>query len=227
MNFTSDLRSLAAQLWQRSFDHPFVNELCDGTLPEDVFAHYVRNDAYYLRAFARVHALACARTSDATLMSHFAQRLQTTLKAEQELHETFFELLGISGNVRQTAPAPTAYRYATHLLSVASDGSVAEIAASTLPCYWLYGEIGRTHQYDTPNHPIYDLWVAAYGAPWYATVVEEQIALVNELADRASQETRARMTELFLISSQYELEFWQMAYVKETWAFVSPLDTSR
>lgn len=226
MKFTSDLRSLAATLWQRSFDHPFVHELCAGTLPEDSFAHYVRNDAYYLRAFARVHALACARTRDATLMSHFAHRLQTTLRAEQELHATFFALLGISGDVSSIAPAPTAYRYATHLLTVAYDGSIAEIAASTLPCYWLYGEIGQMHQHDKPNHPIYDRWVEAYGAPWYATVVEEQIALVNALAQDASEDTRTRMTEVFLISSQYELEFWQMAYVKEHWEFDRPPLTS-
>ena len=56
--------TLSAALWAGSADlagdalaGPFVTGLADGSLPRDLFAGYVAQDAFFLEAFARGYAL--------------------------------------------------------------------------------------------------------------------------------------------------------------------------
>ncbi len=218
MTFTSHLRDRADTLWNKSFHHPFVVELAQGTLPTEKFVHYVQNDSYYLTVFAKVQSLGAAKTNDLHTIGRMAFHAESTINAEQALHETFFEMLGLSRD-EKFLPAPTAYRYTTHLRSVAAEGTLGEVIAAILPCYWLYYEIGIRYKDATPNHPIYDKWIATYGDEWFEKLVKEQIARLDDLAERASEDERQRMEQHFLISSEYELAFWEMAYSLEKWAF--------
>ncbi|MCL6600807.1 MAG: thiaminase II [Alicyclobacillus macrosporangiidus] len=218
MSFTAFLRQAADTLWEESFRHPFVTELAAGTLPVEKFAHYVQNDAYYLQVFAQVQAMAAAKSGDLASLGRLAAHAQATVEAELALHQTFFGMLGIERDPL-FLPAPTNHRYTTHLLTVAHLGTVGEIIAAILPCYWLYWEIGQRYKDSRPNHPIYDKWIQTYGDEWFGTLVNEQIERLNALAEAAPEAERFRMRRHFLISSTYELEFWNMAYTLERWPF--------
>ncbi|RIV18341.1 thiaminase II [Alicyclobacillaceae bacterium I2511] len=216
--FTQQLRQEANHLWQASLTHPFVRELADGTLPEEKFRHYVRNDSYYLTQFARVQSLAAAKATDLYTIARLAAHATATVEAEHALHETFFKLLNLSHEAPFT-PAPTAYRYTSHLFSVAHTGTLAETIAVMLPCYWLYWEIGERYKDAHPNHPIYNQWISTYGQEWYGKLVQEQLDRLDDLTRTSSIEERRRIQQHFMISSQYEYEFWDMAYRLERWLF--------
>lgn len=47
--------------------------------------------------------------------------------------------------------------------------------------------------------------------------MDEQIAHLDKIAAAVSEADRERMKEHFIISSQYEYAFWEMAYRMETW----------
>jgi thiaminase/transcriptional activator TenA len=216
--FSNVLRQAADPLWRQSLEHPFVRGIADGTLPVERFARYVLNDSYYLSVFAQVQALAAAKAPDLATAGRLAYHAQATAEAEHQLHETFFGMLGIRRD-EAFLPAPAAYRYATHLLAVASQGSFGEILAAILPCYWLYWEIGERYKHSRPNHPVYDRWIATYGDEWFAELVKEQIQRLDAVAQDASPAERMRMQRHFLISSQYELEFWNIGWNMERWPF--------
>ncbi|MCL6452794.1 MAG: thiaminase II [Alicyclobacillus sp.] len=216
--FADSVRSQANELWEQSFRHPFVAELANGTLPEEKFAHYVKNDSFYLTVFAQVQAQAAAKAADLPTIGRFAAHAQSTVEAEHALHETFFGMLGIARE-DHFLPAPTAYQYAAHLQAVAARGSLGEVVAAILPCYWLYWEIGERYRDAKPNHPIYDRWIATYSGTWFGELVAEQVDRLNQLAAAASAQERERMARWFLISSEYELAFWEMAYTLEAWRF--------
>ncbi|MCL6516490.1 thiaminase II [Alicyclobacillus sp.] len=220
MRFSETLREEADAIWQASFDHPFVKELANGTLPVEKFAHYVQNDAHYLHVFAQVQSMAAAKSDDLATLGRLAAHAQATVEAELALHQTFFGMLGIERDP-DFLPAPTNHRYTTHILTVAHRGTLGEIIAAILPCYWLYWEIGQRYKDSRPNHPIYDKWIQTYGDEWFGNLVQEQIQRLDELAKAAPEAERARMRRHFLISSTYELEFWQMAYTLERWPFES------
>ena len=40
---------------------------------------------------------------------------------------------------------------------------------------------------------------------------------LDEIAEKVTEEDKARMKEHFILSSQYEYSFWEMAYRLETW----------
>ena len=52
------LREAAADDWRSYVEHPFVQGLGDGTLPEAAFRHYLVQDYLFLIQFARAYGLA-------------------------------------------------------------------------------------------------------------------------------------------------------------------------
>lgn len=218
MLFSEEIRKEANHIWEASFDHPFVKGIGDSTLPIKCFRYYVIQDAYYLTHFAKVQSLGAAKAADLHTTNRLAIHAQGTYEAELALHKSFSKRLGITEEERKNfKPAPTAYAYTSHLYRAAYAGHLGDIIAALLPCYWLYYEIGERLKDCKPEEPIYQEWIAAYGGDWFKELVEEQIDRVNELAEKATQEDRDRMKEHFMISSQYEYSFWEMAYQLENW----------
>ena len=103
----------------------------------------------------------------------------------------------------------------------AYEGHLGDIIAAILPCYWLYYEIGERLKECQPEEPIYNEWISAYGSDWFRTLVEEQITRLDTIAEKVTEADRKRMKQHFIISSQYEYSFWEMAYTLEKW----PVDT--
>ncbi|MBE4906802.1 thiaminase II [Bacillus luteolus] len=218
MTFSQEIRKEANSIWEASFDHPFVTGIADGTLSLESFRYYVLQDAYYLSHFARIQALGAAKAEDLHTTNRLAIHAQGTYEAELSLHENFSKRLGITEEERQNfVAAPTAYAYTSHLYRAAYSGHLGDIIAALLPCYWLYYEIGERLQGSTPAEPIYQEWIEAYGGDWFRELVEEQINRLDELAEKVTEEDRKRMKEHFMISSQYEYSFWEMAYRLEKW----------
>jgi len=53
-------------------------------------------------------------------------------------------------------------------------------------------------------------WIDTYADPAFTSLANWCRELVDRLADGASAAGRARMREAFLLSSQYELAFWDV-----------------
>ncbi len=220
MTFSNELRKEVDEVWEASFNHPFVRGIGDGTLPLDNFRYYILQDAYYLSHFSRVQSLGAAKAPDLHTTSRMAAHAQGTNEAELSLHETFSVQLGITEEEKKRfKPSPTAYAYTSHMYRAAQFGGLKEILAAILPCYWLYHEVGERLNMFTPDEPIYKEWILAYGGEWFGELVKEQINRLDQLAEKASEEEKALMKELFMISSIYELQFWEMAYSMEEWPF--------
>lgn len=218
MKFSQHVRKAADLIWQASFEHPFVTGIADGSLPLESFRYYLMQDSYYLSHFAQVQALGAAKAVDLYTSNRMAAHVQGTYEAEMALHESFAKRMGITDEEKANfKPAPTAYAYTSHLIRAAYTGHLGDIIAAMLPCYWLYYEIGERLQGLAPEEPIYQEWIAAYGGDWFRELVEEQINRVDEIAEKVTEQDRQRMEQHFIISSQYEYSFWEMAYRLEKW----------
>jgi thiaminase/transcriptional activator TenA len=62
--FTEHLRQEAAGLWEAQHQHPFVRGIGDGTLGLERFKFWLRQDYVFLIEYARLLALAAARSPD-------------------------------------------------------------------------------------------------------------------------------------------------------------------
>ncbi|WLR57191.1 thiaminase II [Mesobacillus subterraneus] len=216
--FTEELKKQAEPIWQANFEHPFIKGIANGNLALESFRYYVLQDSYYLSHFARIQAIGASRADDLFTTSRMATHSLGTYEAELGLHETFLKQLGVTKQeIAEFIPSPTAYAYTSHLYRVAASGSLSEIIAAILPCYWIYHEIGQLLKESTPNVQIYQEWINAYGGDWFSELVNEQLNRLNVLALESPESEKEKMKQHFIISSQYEFMFWDMAYNQEKW----------
>lgn len=216
--FHHQLKHAAQPIWDAIFAHPFVKEVGEGSLPHDCFLYFIRQDYLYLFDFARVLSLGGSKAEDLDTLEMFVKHAANTVAVERAMHTGFAQRLGVTLEALQhTNRAPTTQAYTRHLLAVAREGTLGEIVAAVLPCYWIYWEVGQHLATYQPTDAIYRAWIAAYGAETFATLVQQQLHLVDGLGARAPAHERARMTEHFIMSSRYEYMFWDAAYHRTIW----------
>jgi len=217
--FTRQLRREADEIWRAVHAHPFLDELGAGTLPMNRFVYFILQDYVYLLDFAQVLCLGGAKSPDLKTLEIFARHAQIAVEVERSFHASFGKSLGLSQRqLDRTPKAPVTEAYTKHLQAVARGGSLAEIVAAVLPCYWIYGEVGRRLYRRRPRKPaIYREWIEIYASEDYWKPVREQIRLMDRLAAGARDDEKKLLREHFILSSRYEFLFWEQAYRLEKW----------
>jgi thiaminase (transcriptional activator TenA) len=216
-SFSAYLHSQAEGIWTAIFSHPFLAEIAAGTLPEEKFRFYIAQDYHYLGAFGRAVALALGKAAGSEVARLLSLRVLTPI--ERPLHARLFELTGQSVEEAEAQLiAPTNRAYMDHLLATAALQGLGETAAALLPCPWTYDEIGaRLAKHGAVSHPVYGEWAGFYEAGFLRESVRAWREHVDREAAEAGPVQRSAMLEAFLISSRYELRFWDMAYRMERW----------
>jgi thiaminase/transcriptional activator TenA len=222
---TAPIRALTTELWTSAgpiFDailaHPFLRGLTDGSLPEERFRFYVKQDSLYLREYARCLALASAKAPLGSWCEMFAAHAQSALNVERLLHEAYFAAWGLAPEeVETTPPTPTTLAYTSYLLRVAGLGTFEELVGAILPCYWIYWEVGKRLVATSSPDPVYQRWIDAYASEQFASAVQR----VLDTADRATADLpESRLGPIrqhYLTASRYEWMFWDAAYRLESW----------
>lgn len=220
MNFTQQLHEAAQPIWQASFDHPFIKELAAGTLPLDKFRFYLKQDRYYLERFGDLHTAIAAQVDDPVIKQFLLDGAAGLHDGETQIRRTMFKELSISDQEIQDTPiAPTAYGYVTHMDFQLHHAFPAAAVTALLPCYWLYSDIGNRLQKVHSQVKVYQQFLDSYSADSFETGTKQMIEIVEQMSQSLSSAQRLYVQKVFLQSSAYELNFWQMAYAKEQWPF--------
>lgn len=214
------LRRSAERVWRAIAGHPFLSELHAGTLPQDRFTYFILQDYVYLLDFAQVLCHAAAKASDLETLELLARHALNAVEVERRFHASFAKDLGLSrAQLERVAKGPVTQAYIGHLQSVARSGSLGEIVAAVLPCYWIYGETGRRLYDKRPKKPkIYRRWIELYASEAYWLAVREQARLLDRLGALAGAREKILMRDHFVLSSRYEYLFWDQAYRLEKWS---------
>lgn len=219
MSFTDELFAAARPLWDAQLEHPFVRGIGDGTLDEAVFARWVRQDYLYLKDFARIFAWAVAKSDRLESMGWYAAVLNLTLNTEMELHRQYAARFGLSPEALEREEMwPTTRAYTDFLVRTAADGDMAELVAALLPCAWGYAYVAeRLAAGGVPSDRRYADWIEQYASDEFREAAEWLKGEMNRLAEGATEERRARLVEIFVLSSRYEWLFWEMCWTGESW----------
>ncbi len=217
--FSQQLKLKADKIWRTIFAHPFLDELHAGTLPMVRFTHFILQDYLYLLDFAQVLCLGGAKSTDLGTLETFTRHALIAVEVERSFHATFGRKIGLSQRqLDRTAKGPITEAYTRHLQAVARGGSLGEIVAAILPCYWIYGEVGERLYKGRPKKPkIYREWIETYASEEYWKPVREQIRLMDRFGAGAKNDERKLMLSHFLLSSRYEFLFWDQAYTLKRW----------
>ena len=220
MSFTDRLYSEVEPIWQAQLEHPFVVGIAEGTLEVEKFERWVRQDYRYLEEFSRVFAWGAAKANNLGEMQFFATALDLTLNTEMELHRSYAERFDISADELEREPMwPTTRAYTDFLVRVSADGDISELLAALLPCAWGYAWLGNrlAEQFERPDDDRYADWIETYTDEEFQGAAEHLRGLMNRHASQLGEDRRRRLVDLFVTSSRYEWQFWQMCWHGESW----------
>jgi thiaminase/transcriptional activator TenA len=217
--FSAQLRRRSARIWRAIEGHAFLRELQSGALPLERFTYFILQDYVYLLDFAQVLCQGGAKSPDFKTLELFCRHALGAVEVERSFHASFGKTLGLSAKQLDTVPkGPITQAYIGHLQQVARSGSLGELVAAVLPCYWIYGDVGRRLYSNRPRKPeIYRQWIETYAAEAFWQPVREQIHLMDKLGEAANRNEKKLMTAHFILSSRYEFMFWEQAYRLESW----------
>ena len=219
MKLTDKLHAAAEPIWAAQLEHPFVKGLGDGTLEECRFKRWVLQDYRYLIEFARIFAWAVAKADRLESMSWYAGVLNLTLNTEMELHRAYAARFGLSSQELEDEPMwPTTQAYTDFLVRTAADGDMLDLLSALLPCAWVYVYLARKlAEAAPPEDQRYADWIAQYASDEFAGALDWLRNELDRLAEGVSEEKEARLTEIFILSSRYEWQFWEMCWEGESW----------
>ena len=208
----------ALPVFKKILVHPFVAGLADGTLPQDVFAYYIRQDALYLESYARTMsaiAVRLPRQEQRDLMTGF---IKDTLAAERYMHELYQSM---NEKLLPPVPAkasPTCQLYMSYEARLAATAPVEVACAVILPCFTVYQQTGAHLLAARKKHgnPYKD-WIDAYADPSFDKATRAAVALCDELAAATTPAVREQMTEAYVEATRMEWMFWDSAWKKESW----------
>jgi thiaminase (transcriptional activator TenA) len=198
--------TLSARLWSDNAEvaaevlaHPFVRGVGDGSLPRELFAGYVAQDAFFLESFARAYALALARCTDTSTLLTLADLL-TGVRQELGMHASYAASWGI--DMADVEPLPATLAYTEFLLAAAATQGSDVIYAAMTPCMRLYAWLGASLDADTAGP--YAQWVQTYADPGF----EETTRALERLLDEQGADTPA-VRNAYSRAMRLELAFFE------------------
>jgi len=217
--FSEQLRHDASHILEATYGHPFVQGIAKGELRAEQLIHYVKQDYEYLNAMIRSRALAIAKCDTREDMEMFHRSIEYVLYSEGLAHENLCQVAGVPyTDLQGFRPSPSAHQYISHMIAAAATGTVGDIIAATLPCPWVYLEIGQRLVREVKpdaSHPFYD-WITIYGHDT-GEAMNRYFERLDQLAAEATPAAAERMRELFFTSCRMEYMFFDMAYRVEEW----------
>jgi Putative transcription activator len=189
---------------------PFIKELADGTLDPAIFQRYIEQDKLYLTEYSRILAHIASRLHDNDHVDAFLRFARDGVFTEKALHDRY-----VSDEICEMSPTCLFY---TSLLKAQSMESVEIEMASVLPCFWIYNAVGKhILSIARMDGNLYADWIKTYSDPAFDAATDKAIAICDQLAEAASEEVRARMTDIFFKASRMEWCFWDAAYTPHPW----------
>lgn len=190
---------------------PFIKELAAGTLDRERFIFYLRQDALYIYNYCRVLSHIASRLTRQDELASFLGFAGDGVAVEQAMHTIYLSNVGPA-----EAMTPSCMLYCS-LQSAQATAPVEVEAASILPCFWVYLEVGRhIASIAAPGNP-YQAWIDTYSDPAFDISNNRAIEICDRLADDASPAVRQAMTDMFVLCTRMEWLFWHSAYQLEKW----------
>ena len=215
MKWSNQAWEAVQPVFKKTIEHPFIQELMNGTLPKEKFLFYIEQDAIYLSSYSKLMTGIATQLSQTDHINSFISFASDNLEQEKELHKLFVtepyqpELLEAT---------PTCLLYTSYLLKHLSVSPIEVTVAAVLPCFVVYQEVGLyIYRNQTSENNPYKAWIETYAGEEHRESVRKALSICNELAQKSTPEIRKAMLDSFITSAKIEHLFWDSAYRKEQW----------
>lgn len=215
MKFTDILFEEVKDIWEGYLEHPFVKGIGDGTLNKEKFKNYLIQDYLYLVDYAKIFAMGIVKSRNVEEMKFYYSAINGILEDETQVHTNYLKYFGLTPEDAAKYPVElTTASYTSYMLGIALKGDVKEIAMTIMPCTWSYYYIGKK-LYDTNKENLdnnfYKPWIEEYSSKDFKECAEAWINYINDICENISEVEKSKLKDIFIKSSLYEMEFWNMA----------------
>jgi thiaminase/transcriptional activator TenA len=213
MSFAQEQLARIKPLWDRMLAHRFLRETRDGTISDERFAVWMRQD--YLFVEAAIPFIAALIPKAPRRHWEALSGVISALFDELKLFEERARAVGV--DLRGAPPAFTNHAYIQFLMATAAHASYAEaytVLYTAEKAYldsWSVVKAGISR--DSKWYPFVENWAGERFAQ-YVKYLEEEL---NRLAEEAGPAERERMARYFELTAKYEIAFWEMAATGEGW----------
>ena len=213
MSFIEYVSQKAIPVWQKCLETDFVQGIGKGTLEKERFKHYIIQDSIYLRNFARVLAMGIVKSSEISKIKAFYSLLTFVNSDEGDTRLNYLKEFGITEKEADKYPEhPSNKAYTDFMMECADKGNIMEILFSALPCmfsyYWTFTELVK--EYPECRKGYYAPLINDYTDISYAQICKEWSDFADKLCYNISDKQKNKLCEIYLKSSYYELDFWNM-----------------
>ena len=170
--------------WQSYTQHPFVQQIGDGTLPPECFEHYLKQDYVFLLHFARCFGLAAFKSTTIEEIQQAKASLSGIVDVELDLHVQYCARWGLSeADLAATVESTSNMAYTRYVMERGLSGSLLDLNVALAPCIIGYAEIAKwlLAQPSTvrQNNP-YDEWITMYASEESQQADATQTVALNE-----------------------------------------------
>ena len=208
------LKSRNAGEWQAYCEHDFVCRLGAGTLPEEAFRHYLKQDYLFLVQFARAWGLAVYKSRDLDEIRQGLESLKAIVEVEIGLHVGYCAEWGISEKaLADVPPSPATLAYTGYVLETGLHGDLTDLHVALAPCIIGYGEIAlwlQAQPFLKMDGNPYAAWIEMYASADYQALVRSEIAWLNRHLASLDETATSRLSAIFGKATRLETDFWQM-----------------
>ncbi|NOI24312.1 thiaminase II [Vibrio mediterranei] len=210
-----DLINACQQEWLAYTEHDFVKQLAVGTLAQQAYLHYLKQDFLFLKQYARAYALAIYKAKTLAQMREAVPSVEALLNSEIGHHVTYCQQWGITeADMEAEVEDFGTLAYTRYVLDAGMTGELVDLYAALAPCAIGYAVIGDNllKSADTmlEDNP-YRSWIELYGSEEFQSGVQTSIKRLDVLLkDIDLQSQRAQeIIHVFKTATRMEIAFWQ------------------
>lgn len=206
MKNSTKLLKKAEKKWKRMISHPFLIQVGNGTIKREIFDFWVTQDYIFVREAIRFLGALQLKSPDYEISLVLADSF-VALKNELEMFERYKS--GLSPRVE---PTNICRSYIDFLISTALtkgfEESFAALWCAEKAYFDSWSSAKRLSKKNNPYKTFIDRWTSDEFKK-YVSWIEKTL---NRLLNGISKRKLRSVEKTFLITSNYEYQFWDMAY---------------
>lgn len=202
MFFIEKINTVVDPILKKIIQHPFLEELSDGTLEKSIYHAYLEQDYYYLLDYSA--ALLKLSLHEIPV----GDKLFLHECAESCTKEPAFEIKNLITN-HQARRTSANIDYINYINNHVSSNNYQNGLASVFPCFYIYYRVGKEL---TQKNDKYAAWFNIYASDSFVKQVETIIPMLEKEYDLVDENQKKCMLEIIEQGSIHEFNFWDAVY---------------
>jgi len=200
--------------WTAYCQHEFVQRIGDGSLPQEAFRHYLKQDYKFLVHFARAWGLAVYKTDDIGEIGSALASLKAIVDVEMGLHVQYCADWGITAEaLHALEEARETVAYTRYVLDAGNRGDLLDLHVVLAPCLIGYAEVAdwiNAQNFSRREGNAYQRWIYMYSSAGFQAAAERERQWLNARLADVSPRRFDQLSSIFRDATRLEIDFWQM-----------------